>query len=67
MTVDMLRLLSRTALDLVGSSAIGYNFDTLNTDSEYSDAVKRVLFVFLPIFTLVDEIFTSLSALQCAS
>jgi len=42
-TVDILRLGSRAALDIVGTSAIGYDFDSINTDSEYSDAVKRFL------------------------
>jgi hypothetical protein len=43
MAADVLRLGSRAALDVVGTSAIGYNFDAVNTDSDYSDAVKRFL------------------------
>lgn len=42
--IDMLHWVSRTALELVGQSALGYSFDELgpkSTPNEYSEAVKE--------------------------
>lgn len=47
--VDVLTWMSRTALELIGQSGIGYSFDPLVEDvaDEYTDAVKNFLYVLL--------------------
>ena len=41
--LDMLGWMSRTALELIGQTGIGYSFDPLTEDvpDEYADAVKE--------------------------
>ena len=38
--VDMLKLSSATALDMIGSAALGHDFDALGAESDYSKIVK---------------------------
>ena len=37
----MLKLSSATALDMIGSAALGYDFDALGTESDYAKVVKQ--------------------------
>ncbi len=46
--IDILRWMTRTALELIGQSGMGYSFDTLEDDNDnhpYSRSVKRFMWV----------------------
>jgi hypothetical protein len=46
--VDILRWMSRTALELIGQSGMGYSFDKLVDDQDdhpYSKSVKKLAYV----------------------
>ncbi len=46
--VDILNWMTRTALELIGQSGMGYSFDLLSGDDDfhpYSKSVKRLVYV----------------------
>ena len=40
--IDAVKLSSATTLDIIGSAALGYDFDALGTETDYAKVVKQI-------------------------
>jgi hypothetical protein len=57
--LDVQKLTRAVALDLIGSAALGYDFDALGTESAYAQAIDQ-LWCLLLSSALVNSLFTHL-------